>query len=311
MKTRTVNPRELVAWLVLVFAVALFSASIAFAQDKKKKDDGKVHINIIKEENGKKIKIDTTVAAKDLPALKEYLKEKDIDFEPSAHGGKMKIKKGDDDGETIVMNYGDWDSHMSKEEKEKFKAEMKKLHEELGKMKDEMKDIHIEMFNDGDGDEDTVGLGDPLLRERAVLDLGEDPAAFGFPERGLRRQEFLLEGRQGHEGRRDPDQAVSPDVTLPPGGDGQPRAQAPPALEAGSAHAAEQAVLAQFVVAGHSQQAVPIGGPQGAEATLGAVAAGVVGEAHEGGIHRVVAVGDHQVRVGIEGQDAVELVVVG
>src|SRR5437868_4367668 len=104
MKTRTVNPKEVVAWLVLVFAVALFSVSIAFAQDKKKKDDGKVHINIVKDENGKKIRIDTTVAEKDLPKLKEYLKEKDIDFDPSTHGGRIVIKEGgNDDG--VVMNW--------------------------------------------------------------------------------------------------------------------------------------------------------------------------------------------------------------
>ena len=52
MKTHTVNPKEIVAWVVLVFAVALFSVSVAFAQYKKKKDDGKVHINIVKDENG-------------------------------------------------------------------------------------------------------------------------------------------------------------------------------------------------------------------------------------------------------------------
>jgi len=150
MKTRTSNPKELVAWVVLIFAVALFSISFAFAQDKKKKDDGKVHINIIKEENGKKIKIDTTVAEKDLPALKEYLKEKDIDFDPTTRG-RIRISKSDD-GDNIVMNLDH--SSMSKEEKEKFKKEMKKLHEDLGKMKEEMKDIHIEMFKDGGEDGD-------------------------------------------------------------------------------------------------------------------------------------------------------------
>jgi hypothetical protein len=150
MKTRTNNPKEIVAWVVLIFAAILFSVSFAFAQDKKKKDEGKVHINIIKEENGKKIKIDTTVAEKDLPAFKEYLKEKDIDFDPAARG-KIRISK-DDDGEDIVMNLNH--GSMSNADKEKFRKEMKKLHQDLGKMKEEMKDIHIEMFKDGDDDDD-------------------------------------------------------------------------------------------------------------------------------------------------------------
>jgi hypothetical protein len=144
MKAQTFNPKETVAWIVLIFAIALFSVSIALAQDKKKKDEGKIHINIVKDENGKKVKIDTTVAEKDLPTLKEYLKEKDIDFDFSDHGRKLMIKRdGDND---IVMNmYHDF---MSKEDKEKLKEEMKKLHKGLGKMKEEMKNIHIEMLGD-------------------------------------------------------------------------------------------------------------------------------------------------------------------
>src|SRR3954462_6898143 len=103
MKTHTSNPKELVAWVVLIFAVVLFSISFAFAQDKKRKDDGKIHINIVKDENGKKVRIDTTVAEKDLPALKEYLKEKNIDFDPTTRG-RVRIMKNDDDGDDIVMN---------------------------------------------------------------------------------------------------------------------------------------------------------------------------------------------------------------
>jgi hypothetical protein len=152
MKAHTANPKEVIAWIVLIFAIALFSVSIAFAQDKKKKDDGKIHINIVKEENGKKVKIDTTVAEKDLPALKEYLKEKDIDFDWEGHGGRVYIRKGDKDKEDLVMKF-DHDL-MSKADREKFREDMKKMHKDLDKMKEEMKDIHIEMFRHGDDDED-------------------------------------------------------------------------------------------------------------------------------------------------------------
>jgi hypothetical protein len=147
MKTQTNKPNEIVAW-ILVFAIALFSVSLAIAQDKRKKDDGKIHINIVKEYNGKKVKIDTTVAEKDLPALKEYLKENDIDFDFSNHGRKMMIKRGGDND--IVVNLDEHDL-MNKEDKEKFRKEMKKLHEDPGKIKEEMKDIHIEMLGDDDG----------------------------------------------------------------------------------------------------------------------------------------------------------------
>lgn len=158
MKARTVNPKELVAWIVLAFAFILFGVSFALAQDKKKKekDDGKIHINIIKDENGKKVKIDTTIAEKDLPALKEYLKEKDIDFDfgPGMHSGRLKIYKGDGDDDDVVMNLNGHDL-MSKEDRAKFKKDMKKMHEDLGKMKDEMKEMHIEMFRDGEDGEDS------------------------------------------------------------------------------------------------------------------------------------------------------------
>ncbi len=170
MKTQTINPKEIVAWIVLVFAIALFSVSLALAQDKKKKDDGKIHINIIKEENGKKIKIDTTVVEKDLPTLKEYLKDKDIDFDFSDHGRRIMINRdGDND---IVMNLDDHD-FMSKEDKTQFKKEMKKLHEDLGKMKEEMKDIHIEMLGD---DED----GDYSFHMMVPPGLPSEPHAFSY-----------------------------------------------------------------------------------------------------------------------------------
>lgn len=151
MKTRTVNPKELVAWIVLIFAIVLLGVSAVLAQDKKKKEDGTIHISIVKEENGKKTKIDTTVAAKDLPALKEYLKGKNIDFDTDVHGKRIIIKNGDGE-EDIVMNLdSDIKNNIKKNLNEK---EMKELQKEMEKMKDEMKDIHIEINRDGDDGED-------------------------------------------------------------------------------------------------------------------------------------------------------------
>src|SRR5262245_37996050 len=126
MKSFSIQSREILAWIVFICAIILFSCTIAFAQDKKTSNT--VRIKIEKEENGKKTKIDTTVTKENLPQLKEYLKDSGIDFDD------------DNDAFTFENNIrngkGNFRIHI---DREKMKADMEKMHEDLAKMKEEMK----------------------------------------------------------------------------------------------------------------------------------------------------------------------------
>ena len=57
MKTQAIQTKEILAWIVLVFAIALFSVTISFAQDNTKDKKSEIKIKIQKDENGKKTKI--------------------------------------------------------------------------------------------------------------------------------------------------------------------------------------------------------------------------------------------------------------
>jgi hypothetical protein len=141
--TTTIQPREIIAWIILLFALILFTATISLAQDKKEKKS-EIKIKIQKDVDGKQVKIDTTITPDQLPALKEYLKDMDIDFD--AEGFDSKGEKNND----IVLHFKH--PQMSKEDREDFEKEMEKLKVEMKDLDHEMKDMHIEIrgFNDGD-----------------------------------------------------------------------------------------------------------------------------------------------------------------
>lgn len=92
--------REIPAWMTLAIALILFSVTIAFAQTKTiniENEDGKVHIKIIKTENGKTVRIDTTFIVTDdmnVDEIIESLGDPDGANSPS-HSG-IRIHKDDD-----------------------------------------------------------------------------------------------------------------------------------------------------------------------------------------------------------------------
>ncbi len=142
MKTIVHHKKEFLAWIVLVCALALFSVSVSFAQNKKEDHKSEIKIKIQKDENGKKTKLDTTITSDQLPALKEYLKDLDIDFDADMHSGKS--------GGNMRMHFKH--PEMSDRDRKALKKEMEGLRKELDGLGDEMKDLHIEMhgFNDDD-----------------------------------------------------------------------------------------------------------------------------------------------------------------
>jgi hypothetical protein len=150
---KRINGKEVMAWIILVCAVILFSFSMAVAQDKKSAEKSTVHIKIEKNENGKVTKIDTIVSKDQLPQLKEYLKKSGIDLETEegdenvtrAYSFSDSDSDSKEDRKVIIRNK----SKMTPEQRAKFEKEMEKFHESMAKMKEEMKDIHIEINGEG------------------------------------------------------------------------------------------------------------------------------------------------------------------
>lgn len=155
MKTALLHSKELLAWIVLVCAIALFTVSVSFAQEKEKEKKSEIKIKIQKEENGRKTKIDTSITSDQLPALKEYLKNLNIDFD--ADMNEIGFKDGDFNAKgNMTMHFKH--PEMKKEERLAFELEMKKLKEEMEGLGDAMKDMHIEMYGFNDKDPENFDL---------------------------------------------------------------------------------------------------------------------------------------------------------
>ncbi|MEO8087479.1 MAG: hypothetical protein ABI763_11695, partial [Bacteroidota bacterium] len=155
MKTTRLQIREILAWIVLVCAIVLFSVSFSVAQDKKKSKNSEIKIKIQRDENGKKTSIDTTITADQLPALKEYLKDLNIDFDADVNG--WGFKDGDIKG-SGNMNIHFRHPEMSKEDREAFERDMEKLKSEMKDLDHELKGMHIEMFGFDDNDPENFDL---------------------------------------------------------------------------------------------------------------------------------------------------------
>ncbi len=166
---RNINIREALAWILLVCAAFLLTATMAFAQEKKK---GSTTIKIIKKENGKTTKIDTTFDANDEEAIEKILKDLDLDHNmsfnfstpepPDAPGVKHRNMK---------FHY----KGMLKKERDELAQEMENLKEEMNDLHEQMKDIHIEIFSDKEGKE-----GDEYSYHFSIPPVPPMPEEFDF-----------------------------------------------------------------------------------------------------------------------------------
>jgi len=144
---RNISLRETLAWILIVCAGILLSVTIAFAQDKKK---GSTTIKIIKKEDGKTIKIDTTLDSNDHEAIEKILKDLDLDHDmsfnfsfpepPDVPGEKHRSMK---------FHY----KGISKKQRDDLKKDMDNLKDEMKDLHEKLKDIHIEIFSDEDGND--------------------------------------------------------------------------------------------------------------------------------------------------------------
>jgi hypothetical protein len=177
MKTNTLHTREILAWIVLACALVLFSVSFSFAQESKAEKKSEIKIKIQKDENGKKTKIDTTITSDQLPALKEYLKDLDIDFDSDLNAWGS--------GKGNVHGSGNLKMHfrhpeMSKEERAAFEKDMEKLREEMKSLGHELKDMHIEMFGFDDNDPENFDLHMKVPRTPGAVVPPPAPNGFFF-----------------------------------------------------------------------------------------------------------------------------------
>ena len=155
--------REILAWMTLAIALILFSVTIAFAQTKTiniENEDGKVHIKIIKTENGKTVRIDTTFTVTDdmnVDEIIESLGERDGANSPSHSGIRIHKDEGiSKNKKQIVIDFDV--PEMSKAEKEKLRKNlnesMKDMRHGLGEMNKSLRSMHIHIDNDFDNKND-------------------------------------------------------------------------------------------------------------------------------------------------------------
>jgi hypothetical protein len=149
--TNRIQFREVVAWTTLIVAIILLSVSITFAQTKTvniNNENGKVHLQMTKSENGKTIKIDTTFSVSENENIDKIVDKIIGDNDGKADkDSKQNLKKTK---KKIVIDY---DSDKSKEDMEDLHKEleesMKSMHDDLKDMSKSLKRMHIQI-NDGD-----------------------------------------------------------------------------------------------------------------------------------------------------------------
>ncbi len=145
MKTKS-TIREVMAWILLAFAMFLFSATIVLAQEES---TGKTTIKIMKKEKGKTTKIDTTFNSKDDEAIRKILKDLDLDDDMSFEFSVPESPSEPGEGHRQLKFKYDG---MSKEDRDDLKNEMESLDEEMSNLREKMKDMHIEIFSDKEGE---------------------------------------------------------------------------------------------------------------------------------------------------------------
>ncbi len=154
--------REFLAWMTLVAALILFSMTIAFAQSKSisvNSDDGKVHIQISKTENGKTIHIDTTFEATDEMDIERIIRDlsgesgEGIQLGDKDHSRVRIHSKGSGkNNKQIIIDVPELSEADREKLHENLKESMKGMKESMEQMKESLKDIHI--FIDDFDDED-------------------------------------------------------------------------------------------------------------------------------------------------------------
>ncbi|MCX6292231.1 MAG: T9SS type A sorting domain-containing protein [Bacteroidetes bacterium] len=138
---RNINPKETLAWIVLVCAAFLFGVTVVFAQANEKNRKNSTTIHIRKNLNGNVMRLDTTFRSGDSDGIMEVLHQYDL---PEDFSLSMDIR--DDSGLQNLMK-----KHVKIRTKGMTGADRQRLKEEMKNLDEKMKDINIEIFSDQDG----------------------------------------------------------------------------------------------------------------------------------------------------------------
>ena len=153
MMTR--HPKEFLAWIALVSAILLLGVSFAIAQDTNtgnaQKNKNTISIKITKKENGKTIKIDTTLDVNDEAEIEKLLEQLEIENHFSTNTPKAPGSPNSTHYQNrrhhIVMNYDD--KHLSEKEQDEIEKAMEQAmadaKESIEAAKQALHDIHIEI----------------------------------------------------------------------------------------------------------------------------------------------------------------------
>jgi hypothetical protein len=142
--TQKIFSREAWAWLVLTVAMVLFGMTLTYAQEPATKSEGMIRIKIEKEENGKKLKLDTTFDIKDYDKMQETIRGFDEDFDMPAPPDVPMPPGINENGTSFSLH-----TFPGREEfPEHLTEEMKILKDHLKDLEMELKEMKIEMFSD-------------------------------------------------------------------------------------------------------------------------------------------------------------------
>jgi uncharacterized membrane protein len=197
MKHR-IAPLEAISWTVLLLAALLFGTAVAYAGDPKPKKknssdrEGKAIISIRKEENGKVIKLDTTLDVADEEAVKAVLRNLDPDGD-FHFDLRMPDEEGKEDAFTMKLRSED----LSPEERKRIREELEEPLRESEKSMDEarkaLREFHLEIQGNDDDAAAAFSFRFPAESDRCL------PKNFRFDLPGLPDDDEELDSLRGDD----------------------------------------------------------------------------------------------------------------
>src|SRR5688572_9616917 len=137
---RSLYGKELLSWLVLTAAILLFACTLTFAQSGEK-TQGKIHIRMEKDENGKSTRIDTTFDIRDMEKAQEFMDELNGE---TPHPPVPPREPGQS------FRYRFHSFPFDESEEGEFREEMEQLKADMRGLKKRLKEMRLEMYTDSD-----------------------------------------------------------------------------------------------------------------------------------------------------------------
>lgn len=137
---RSLYGKEILSWLVLTVAILLFACTLTFAQSGEK-TEGKIHIRLEKDENGKTTRIDTTFDIRDMEKAQEFMEELNED---TPHPPVPPREPGQS------FRYHFHTDPLDESDEGEFREEMEQLKADMRGLKKRLNEMRLEMYADSD-----------------------------------------------------------------------------------------------------------------------------------------------------------------